>query len=596
MTRNGEIARLRRPIREQTNHRLENGAEAKHITEWLNTLPEVTSLMAAEFGGQPVNEQGTSPPMSQHCEKGTCAVLGRRYAAWCCAPIGVIRAGPPNIDMAPVVTPKAKALFHRAMASLARNQKLEAARYLFQAVKIQPAYFDALYNLGLVLQELNQVSEAVACYEQALRINPDFAPAWNNLGVAHHKARRSALAVDCHRRAIRLQPEISSHYNNLANALRGMDRPAEAIHEIQTALQFDPSSRILKLNLGEALREAGRIDESLAVYENLLRAEPALAEAHFGQAFSLLLGGDMVRGWEGYDRRWRLEDHAPPREFAQPAWQGGEIKGMRIFVYAEQGAGDCIQFARYLPELGRLGAKVILECPRSLVRLMGAMEGLEQVIAKGDAIPAFDCSCAVMSLARCFKTTIDSIPASGPYLRTPGKTPELPRVAEAKPDDLKIGLVWAGNAAMQNDRHRSIPLEFLQPLLARTRATFYSLQVKQGQASGLEPLDSRLVDLSPLIRDYSDTAALVGQLDLVISVDTSVAHLAGALGCPVWLLLPYAPDWRWLLGRADSPWYPTMRLFRQPQPGDWAAVVRQVEGELAGFTQPSRKPNLENSD
>jgi hypothetical protein len=164
----------------------------------------------------------------------------------------------------------------------------------------------------------------------------------------------------------------------------------------------------------------------------------------------------------------------------------------------------------------------------------------------------------------------------------------LPRVADAHPGDLKIGLAWAGNPAMQNDRHRSIPLEFLRPLLAHAGATFYSLQVKQGQASGPEPVESRLADLSPYIRDYADTAALAGQLDLVISVDTSVAHLAGALGRPVWLLLSYAPDWRWLLGRADSPWYPTMRLFRQPRPGDWTAVVRQVERELAGLTETSR--------
>jgi len=481
------------------------------------------------------------------------------------------------------------------MESLARSQKLEAARYLFQAVKIQPAYFDALYNLGLVLQELDKLSEAIACYEQALRVNPDFAQAWNNLGVAHHKAGRSAQAVDCHRRAISLQPRVSSYYNNLANALRGLDRPTEAIREIQTALQFDPSSSLLRHNLGNALREAGRIDESVAAFEDLLRAEPSMAEAHFDQAFSLLLGGDMGRGWEGYDWRWRLKDHAPPPEFAQPAWQGEEIKGLRLFIYAEQGAGDCIQFARYLPELARLGAKVILECPGSLVRLFGTIQGLEQVIAKGDAIPAFDRSCALMSLARCFKTTVDSIPASVPYLRSPGRTPELPRVAKAHPDDLKIGLVWAGNPAQQNDRHRSIPLEILQPLLACSGATFYSLQVKLQPASSLHPLESRFVDLSPLIRDYSDTAALVGQLDLVISVDTSVAHLAGALGSPVWLLLPCAPDWRWLLGRTDSPWYPTMRLFRQPQPGDWPAVVRQVAGELAGFRETSRKTRLENT-
>ena len=485
--------------------------------------------------------------------------------------------------MAPVATPEAEALFRRATESRARGQKLEAARFLFEAVKIQPAYFDAVYNLGLVLQELDRISEAVSCYEQALRLNPDSAPAWNNLGVAHHKAGRSAQAVECHRRAIGLEPAVSSHYNNLAYALRGMDRPTEAIQEIQTALQFDPSSWTLKLNLGDALREAGRIDESIAVYEELLQAEPSLAEAHFGRAFSLLVAGDMARGWEEYEWRWCMKDHAAPREFPQAAWQGGEVKGLRLFVHAEQGAGDCIQMARYLPELARRGARVILECSGSLVRLLRTMEGVEQVIAKGDTLPAFDRSCALMSLPRCLKTTVDSIPASVPYLAGPGHTPKLPHVSGAVGSDLKIGLVWAGNPSLLNDRHRSIPLEIFQPLLARTKATFYSLQVRQGSASAPNPPESKLVDLSPLIRDYADTAALVDQLDLVISVDTSVAHLAGALGRPIWLLLPFAPDWRWLLGRADSPWYPTMRLFRQPQPGDWAAVVRQVESGLAGF-------------
>ena len=358
------------------------------------------------------------------------------------------------------------------MECIARAQKLEAAKCLFEAVKIQPDYFDALYNLALVLQESNQISEAVTCYEQALRVNPVFAPAWNNLGVAYHKAGQSAKAVDCHRRAIELQPHVSSHYNNLANALRGENRPVQAIHEIQTALQFDPSSSILRHNLGNALREAGRIEQSVAAYESLLKDEPELAEAHVDQAFSLLLGGNLVRGWEGYEWRWRLKDQCP-REFAAPAWHGEDIAGLRLFVHAEQGAGDNIQFARYLPLLAQRGARVILECPSPLVKLFSRIHGLEQVIAKGNAIPTFDRSCALMSLARCFKTTLASIPATVPYLESPGKSPELPRPAWADPADLKIGLVWAGNPAHQNDRHRSIPLEILQPLLARPGTVFY---------------------------------------------------------------------------------------------------------------------------
>lgn len=518
---------------------------------------------------------------------GACPVRGVPYTASRRARTNASRGGQPAIDMTPTVTPEAKHSFSRAMESLARHQPIEAARYLFQAVKLQPGYFDALYNLGLVLQEMNQVAEAVACYEQALRINPDYVPAWNNLGVAHKTSGRPAQAAECHRRAIRLEPKGSSSYNNLANALRAMDQPAEAIRELQTALGWDASSPVLWHNLGNAFREAGRVDESVAAFEHSLRAEPTLVEAHWDLAFSLLLKGDLVRGWEEYEWRWRRKDH-PPREFAQPPWQGEDVNGMRLFVYAEQGAGDTIQFARYLPELARLGARVVLECPRSLVKLMGAVQGLEQVIAKGDALPVFDRHCALMSLARGFKTTVDSIPASVPYLGCRGDARELPRAPQANPKDLKIGLVWAGNPTHQNDQRRSIPTELLQPLLALAGATFFSLHVRQGGAARAPGLESRWVDLSTSIRDYADTAAFVSQLDLVISVDTSVAHLAGALGRPVWLLLPCAPDWRWLLGRVDSPWYPSARLFRQPQPGDWKTVIAQVVAALVGFKPANR--------
>jgi Tfp pilus assembly protein PilF len=482
--------------------------------------------------------------------------------------------------MASAVKQEAQALFGRATENLARGKKLDAARDLYEAVKLQPDFFDAIYNLALVLQELDQCPEAIACYEQALRINPDFPQAWNNVGVAHHKAGRSARAVDCHRRAIALQPGVSSNYNNLANALRGLSQPGEAIREIEAGLRIEPSSAILRLNLGDALREAGRIQESVAAYDELLRMEPSLAEAHFGRGFSLLLAGDMAAGWDEYEWRWRLKDHPPPRELPQPSWQGEPLDGARILVHAEQGAGDCIQFARFIPELVLRGATVILECPGPLVRLCRTIQGVREVIPKGSPLPAFDRSCALMSVPRFLKTTLDSVPAPVPYLRAPEKGPELPRDARAKSSDLKVGLVWAGAPGHRNDRHRSIPLELLEPLLTHAGTVFYNLQLRPDLGGASHPLEAQMINLASLIKDYSDTAALVAQLDLVISVDTSVAHVAGALGRPVWLLLPFAPDWRWLLGREDSPWYPIMRLFRQPQPGDWTAVVKHVETEL----------------
>lgn len=490
----------------------------------------------------------------------------------------------PPSNAIPVVKPEAKTWFLKGIDRIQRGQKIEAARCFYQAVREQPDYSDAHYNLGLALQELKQLTEACACYEQVVRLRPEQASAWNNLGVARRQLGQWQKAVESHRQAVRLEPGQIDFKVNLANALRAGEQVDETIQILQQALETDPGSAVLWHTLGNAWREAGRLRGSQDAFDRALQIEPRLVESHWDLSFTLLLQGNFLRGWEEYEWRWKRKDH-PARSFEMPVWQGEDLEGKRLLVYAEQGAGDTIQFARYVPLLAQRGARVILECPRSLVSLLQTLPGVEKVIAKGEALPAADLQCALLSLPRRFWTTVDTIPAKVPYLRARADGARLPARARSTSNrTLRVGLVSAGNPEHQNDARRSISPEILRLWLANEEAVFYSLQPHQRSVAGKQPkADDLATDLSGWIGDYADTAALLRQLDLIISVDTSVAHLAGALGHPVWLLLPFAPDWRWLMQRSDSPWYPSMRIFRQPIAGDWSSVFKEVSESLKTF-------------
>ena len=480
------------------------------------------------------------------------------------------------------VKPEARTWFLKGLDFIQRGLKIEAARCFYQAVREQPDYVDANFNLGLALQELKQLTEAGAVYEQVVRLQPDHASAWNNLGVARRQLGQLPKAVEAHRRALLFAPGNVDFLTNLANALRADEQVEEAIQILERSLQNNPNSAVMWHTLGNARRETGQLPESQAAFSRALEIDPRLVESHWDLAFTLLLQGDFLRGWEEYEWRWQRKDHQA-RSFASPAWQGEDLRDKRLLVYAEQGAGDTIQFARYLPLLVQRGARIFLECPRPLVSLLQTLPGVEQVIARGETLPPVDWQCALLSLPYRLRTTLDSIPTNVPYLHSRTDGPQLPSSALATTGrQLRVGLVRAGNPDHQNDARRSISLEILQPLLANPEIAFYSLQPQPMATAGpTAKADHGLIDLSTLITDYADTAALIRQLDLVISVDTSVAHLAGALGQPVWLLLPYAPDWRWLTQRSDSPWYPGMRLFRQPVAGDWNSVIREVGENLS---------------
>ena len=471
------------------------------------------------------------------------------------------------------------ARFNQAVRCQASNQKLEAAHEYVQALQLHPAFFEAAFNLGVLFQEMGQSDQAVGCYRHALQFKPDFASAWGNLGVALRDTDRAGEAVASFREALRLQPGESGVLNNLGNALLAQQQYAEAIACFRDGLRRAPANPGIHLNLGNALRASGRVGEAIQSLRQALELQPDFAEAHWDLAFALLLQGDFTQGFQEYEWRWRRPDF-PRRRFASPLWLGEDLAGRTLLVHTEQGAGDAIQFVRFLGGLAERGARVLLECPPSLAELFESAPGAPRVVPRGDALPECDFHLPLLSLPQRLGITLDTIPARTPYLRPPASRcavlPNGPRDTR-----LKVGLVWRGNPQHQNDRQRSLPLASLEPLFAVPDVAFYNLQVAPGpQFVGEAASQPTLIPLEGLLRDFAGTASVVVQLDLVIAADTSVAHLAGALGRPAWVLLPFAPDWRWLLARADSPWYPTLRLFRQPAPGDWAAVVRCVRDAL----------------
>lgn len=407
---------------------------------------------------------------------------------------------------------------------------------------------------GDLLHREGRLEEAVEVYNRALQVNPAWGEVHHNLGNACLELRRFDEAVGHYREAVRLLADFAEGYVTMATALQSLGRTHEALASCQRALAIDPGN----------------------------------AEAHWNRALLLLQLGQYPEGWREFEWRWQKRRYTSPvRTFTQLPWEGGELSGKTIFIHAEQAFGDTIQFARYLPMVADCGGEVICECPAALTSLMATVQGVRRVCPTGSEPPPFDCHLPLLSLPWVFGTTIENIPATVPYLvPADGKVAEWRRLLAAW-QGMKVGLAWAGRNFP--DPGRSCPFHNLAPLLEIPGITFFSLQVDLGREDARIAADRMsLVDLADRIHDFSDTAALMANLDLVISIDTSVAHLAGALGITTWTLLPFAADWRWLLEREDSPWYPTMRLFRQKHAGEWDEVIRQVKDALIAFVEKRR--------
>jgi len=387
-------------------------------------------------------------------------------------------------------------------------------------------------------------------------------------------------AVASYNRAIALRGDDPGSHSNLGNALRALGRHGEAEASHRRAIELDSGYLEARYNLGLVLKDQGKFDEGIACLEEAVKRKPDYIDAHWDLSLALLMRGDLEAGFEEYEWRWRLADN-PPRGFDKPAWNGGPLDGRTLLLHAEQGMGDSIQFARYVALVAERGGRVVLECQAPLVDLFASLEGAAEIVARGDALPDFDLHAPLLSLPRIFKTGLDSIPASESYLAA---DPERRKMFAGSLDKKRfnVGLVWAGKPSHRNDRNRTAGIEPFIDLLGTPGCAFHSLQVGPRAADIVATGCAGLMrDQAPGIGDFADTAALVSGLDLVISVDTSVCHLAGALGKPCWVVLPYTPDWRWLMAREDSPWYPSLRLFRQESFGDWPGVFARIGAALA---------------
>jgi tetratricopeptide (TPR) repeat protein len=468
------------------------------------------------------------------------------------------------------------------------GREKEALAAYDRAVALNPGYAVAHNNRGITLQALGRQNEALACFERALALEPRYAEAHNNRGGIERERNQLEAALASFEQAIALNPNYAVAHCNRGTTLNELRRPDEALASLDRAIALDRGISRAHCARASALFNLKRLDEARASNERGLALEPGLAEAHWNGALLKLVAGDLAEGWELHEWRMKLDEWRSKSPWAaepaakpeQPLWTGEQpIAGRTLLVHYEQGLGDFVQFCRYVPMVRALGAQVIVEAKKRLLPLLTTLEGDYVFIERGSAFPDFDFYCPVMSLPRAFKTTLETIPAKVPYLFADrGKQIQVEARLGAKTMP-RIGLVWSGNPGQKADPFRSIPLRLLAPLFDLPFA-FHSLQkeIRPGDEAIMEAF--RIVPHQDEQNDFSDAAALIACMDLVVTVDTAVAHVAGAMGKPVWILLAWMADWRWLLDRADSPWYPTARLFRQHTAGDWAGVIDDVTGRL----------------
>ena len=496
---------------------------------------------------------------------------------------------------------------------------IDAAR---TAVSRKPALAEGHTNLGLALLAADRMPEAIEAFQAALARQPQSAPAHANVANALLHARRYPEAADAARAALERDSRLPDAYNILGSALRELGQLDDAVAALRQAVALAPDSAPAHANLGNALVEqdaldaaeaefhraieldpklaeahsglgylltnAKRFDEAIAACERAIALRPDFAEAHWNQGFAYLLSGDFERGWEKYEWRKRHPRYAAAyRGFDTPSWEGQDLAGRTLLIHAEQGLGDSLQLIRYAEPLADRGARVVVACDRALIALFRRVRGVAEAVDKNGSIPPFDLWIDQMSLPRVMRTRLESVPAPTAYISA-----DPARVGAWRkelPEGPKVGLVWAGNPQHSNDRRRSMSVEAIRPLVAVAGLTYVSLQVgsRSGEVARLAP--TLVLDVTARLTDFTETAAIVETLDLVIAVDTAVAHLAGALGKPAWVLLPFDPDWRWVVSRADdTPWYPSMRLFRQARPGDWASVVARVATDLSALARGDR--------
>lgn len=508
------------------------------------------------------------------------------------------------------------ALHLAGLVKLDAGKAAAAQVLLSKALKLNPGAAPVLANLGRTLAALNRDDEALATVDKALALAPDSFDAVNIRGNVLLKLNRAAEAVAAFERVLVLEPRFLGARANLGNALVQLGRFDEALAQYDTLLAIHPGNPEVLVNRGSALASLGRLDEALAAYDGALALRADYAKARIGrgavlaalnrhqdalqdygtvlaadksnadvqhnEGLSLLTLGDYRRGFQRYEARWLRTGMPRRKSLGKPLWLGEyPLARKTILVHAEQGLGDTIQFARYASQLARGGAKVVLEVQPELAALLSRIDGVASVVGRGQPLPAYDVHCPAGSLPLALRTEVSSIPATVPYLAANDERIAQWRERIGSLPSPRIAIAWSGSADHANDRNRSITLARLAPLLNTGSGSFVSIQreLRDGDAATLAQMPN-VTHVGDALADFDDTAAIMALADLVIAVDTSVVHLAGAMGRPVWIMLPFQPDWRWLLDREDTPWYPTAKLFRQPKPGDWDSVIARVSDNL----------------
>ena len=482
--------------------------------------------------------------------------------------------------------PSAINLYLGAARSLVALGRGDEAAAIYQGLADVPlATMDELFEAGNALAEMRRHEAAAVLYRAVLRREPGLVPALNNLGNMLRELGRLDEAETAYRQALAVSPDDVMAIGNRALILSDIGRIDEAEAECRRALALRPTAAAHS-NLGLMLMRRGQAFEALEQFVAGRKLEPHLADLEFHEGVALLQLGRLAEGWPKYEARWgQHRARERMRDFGRPQWKGEPPNGRTVLIHAEQGFGDTIQFVRYAASLAKRGARVILECQPALARLMAGVVGIDTVVSRGAPLPDYDLHVPMMSLPLAFGTTLETIPASVPYIAVPDKAAAPWTDIPTRFPGPRVGLVWAGDArhydieSNMTDRRRSVSLEAYAPLFAISGLHLFSLQV--GPAAAQAADRPALIDLTQQIKDFADTAGLIAHLDLIISVDTSVAHLAGAMAKPVWVLSRLDNCWRWLTERSDSPWYPTLRLYRQTAPGDWRPTLQRLAQDLA---------------
>ena len=490
----------------------------------------------------------------------------------------------------------ADAYSNRGIALQKMHRTEDALLSFDQAIAIHPHHANAWCNRGIALRTLQRLEEALSSYDRAIALKPDYAGAYSNRGTVLLELNRWDEALSCFNQAIALDSQLADAYSNRGLALEKLQRLEESMSSLDHAIALDPRHAQAYSNRGITLHKLLRLEEALSSYDQAISLKPAFADACFNKSLALLLDGQFRPGWELYEWRWKRDRGLEQRTLVQPLWLGSEsLAGKTILLHCEQGFGDSIQFCRYAKLVKQPGATVLLEVPAPLATLLAGLEGVDVLLQKGQPLPTFDWHCPLLSLPFALRTELHTIPNPGSYVAASANQRSQWNRILGKKTRPRVGLVWRGRPEHTNDHNRSLPLAELLPHLPDCME-YASLQKEVQKDDEAFLRDSGIRHFGAQLHDFADTAALCDLMDIVVSVDTSVAHLAAAMGKPTWILLPYVPDWRWLLERDDSPWYPSVRLYRQSQRGQWGPVLERVARDLLHLLPALPMPDVLHAD